>query len=250
MNIFLKFRKITFFISLTILIFSCENLTDNKNDTDTQTNIGTQAETGTNTETNTDTQGLISLCGDSNSEVSITDYSINNKKLIMNDSAFPAYYIGDLPSSEVVSITDFYINIHSAFESIAKKINTEKPKPSFSFIRKAHACSPLPTYTNQLVSSFKIVSNQNIGDIPAGDSLNGLFNFFKDNYEATSAITIESYNTFKIDEYLAFNEEAPISFYLNFLGEVESGSTHTFQVNMELDTGEMFELFTNPVTFE
>jgi len=161
-------------------------------------------------------------------------------------------YVEKITEGESVKADTYVLSLISIKEQLANLRRKSKIR-SFSFINSAIACSPVPPYTNQKIVSINISSTSVYSDdTQAGSSLNHIFDVAFDeagntNYEKVSDI----YTLYSLEEYLKQPDiRAGEVIQLMFNTLPNSGSEHVFTVEYSLDTGEIFEVSSNPVLFE
>lgn len=149
-----------------------------------------------------------------------------------------------------INFSDLRFELRATTQNLAK-VNNTQPQFQLSFFPKANACSPRPPFTNEKVISMDITSSFNFNEeYPAGENLNQ----FVDVVAATSETSYVRYQNderefMTLAEYLMQPEVVASAYMaLEFNAEPLYSSDQIFYINIELDSGEKFQLQTPLVT--
>lgn len=117
----------------------------------------------------------------------------------------------------------------------------------FFFGKPAMACSPLPPYTDELISQLTITSDSDFSTLyPAGSSLNKLFAV-----QYTSAYQDYDYTSGQnVDEFVDFNPHGALKIQIVLTEPPTVAKEHVFKIQYMHDSGEYFEVYTAQVVFE
>jgi len=171
------------------------------------------------------------------------------------DFADPVFDIADM-SVRVFNSNEMYIAaspidyqqlkfaIVSDPQFMAKK-RSSWDEMNFSLFPSAHACSPLPPYSNENIVSLEVSSNYNFNDeLIAGENLNSVFDVvYSDSSEYRTYAEGRQY--LSLEDYLAQPEvNAGMIIEITLNQAPQYFAEQSFSIQIELDSGEKFQLET------
>ena len=179
------------------------------------------------------------LCGD----LSETGpYDIHTLKLEVIGSPYSSDTISE---NALVTKDNFFIRI-KVDERVFLKIS-EKRRPLFQIIRTAHACSPAPAYTDEVISEITVVSNSDFSNTKKkGDNLSTLFQV----YTADSTANDGTNLPMALPEYVNNHFRSGYLLGIELLENPSLGKNHVFTITYKHEGGETFTLTTSVINFE
>ncbi|MFY8299922.1 DUF5034 domain-containing protein [Pseudoalteromonas sp. SS15] len=181
------------------------------------------------------------------------EYVINNYTLsVFNSDARGVYVGGDAYESvDAIDFQSFIIKLDIEKSALAKRFDTFF---DFSLISKAYACSPIPPYTEQRISSIKVTSSAAFNDdLPAGSSLNDVFDVVYLDYVPTPYYSEQNGDVdyFSVTEFTAQPDNMPAEItQLALNTEPKYKQNHVFFIEINFHSGEQFLLETREVSFK
>ena len=181
----------------------------------------------------------IDLCGD----LSETGpYDIKSLKLEIIESA---YATENIETGTVVTKDSFFIRIR-VDERIFLKISKKK-REYFQLLRSAHACSPAPAYTDEIISEITITSNSDFSsNKKQGEDISELFQVY-----AADSIAADGANLpMSLPEYVGNHYRSGALLGLKLLEDPTISKSHIFTITYKHEDGELFTLKTPTATFK
>ena len=183
--------------------------------------------------------GPTDLCGD----LSETGpYNIHSLKLEVIGSPYSSETISE---DTVVTKDSFFIRI-KVDERVFLKMS-EKRRPLFQIIRTVHACSPVPAYTDEVISEITVASNSDFSNTKKrGDNLSTLFQV----YTADSTANDGTNLPMALPEFVNNNFRSGYLLGIELLENPSLDKSHVFTITYKHEGGEIFTLKTSVVNFE
>ena len=181
----------------------------------------------------------IDLCGD----LSETGpYNIHSLELEVIGSPYSSETISE---DTVVAKDSFFMRI-KVDERVFLKMS-EKRRPLFQILRTAHACSPAPAYTDEVISDITVVSNSDFSNTKKkGDNLSMLFQV----YTADSTANDGTNLPMTLPDYVNNHFRSGYLLGIELLENPSLDKSHIFTVTYKHDDGETFTLNTPVVNFK
>ena len=186
-----------------------------------------------------------------------TQFVITDMKVKLTDIEDAEYYVGaplhgnELMQGDTVGVDGFVMELISTTQRVTHIEKKQKPSFEFSFIRKAHACSPPPPYTNEKVAGISITALSDFSDdYLSGSSLNEVFDVTYNDYDLYATDSNNQTIAYNLDEFVDLNPNGGLLTQLKLNSSPTLNMNHQFEIRYELEGGETYTITTPEIVFE
>lgn len=181
-------------------------------------------------------------CNPERQNYQVENYSAQSIELVDADEfgyVRPDYNVPEINSD--LSWSDYGIYLSGVIHYYtAANESTKKHKKQLQIFPSAHACSPAPPQTEQIITSFVIVSDGDFSELhPAGTDIS---EFFQPVYMGFP----RQGNFETLSEYAASNPAPPEQIFLVLLQQPEF-ERHNFTISIDLNDGTSLEMQTGDI---